>query len=42
MAVASAMTIVSLKEKGHFEHKNENERIDKYTVSVFITDIWSN
>uniref|UniRef100_A0A1E1VZG3 aralkylamine N-acetyltransferase n=2 Tax=Pectinophora gossypiella TaxID=13191 RepID=A0A1E1VZG3_PECGO len=32
MAVASARNIVSLKEKGHFENKNQNERIDKYSL----------
>ncbi|XP_026313692.1 dopamine N-acetyltransferase-like [Hyposmocoma kahamanoa] len=32
MAVTSARAIVNLKEKGHFEQKNETERIDKYTL----------
>lgn len=31
MAIKSAMAMVSMKEKGHFEH--EDAKIDKYTVS---------
>lgn len=33
MAVTSARTIVNMKERGHFQQKNETERVDKYTVS---------